>query len=955
MRRTEKILVGRSDELAVFARVLARTRVEPTAVALVGEPGIGKTQLLLTLREQAHALGFQVFSGRASEFEQGLPFGLVIDALDATFGALDRGALRRIGDERVAELGAVLPSLADAGHRPAFSSERYRLHHAIRVALEALAQEHPVLLALDDLHWADPASIELVSHLLRRRAPRLVLALAYRPRQSSASVLRGIESARREGGLDVIEPRPLSMTEAAELLGSRVDGSALRWLHEESGGVPLYLEELARGAAFERRSDLVAPFDDADVPASVRATIAHELERLSRPAQALARAGAVAGEPFDVELAAEIARLEESEVWSATDELLAADLVRPGPVPRRMQFRHPIVRRATYDAGGAGWRIVAHERAAHILAGRDADLGTLAHHLERSAAPGDELAIETLVQAGRAAVASAPATAARWFATARRLLPHGVDPGRRLELLTELASALGVTGRLPECLDVLAEAHALSPEAGRAPIVAMMARTHRGLGHGEQARSLLAEALDHVASDSREATELTIELAETLPIVGQADAAYDTAQRATAGALVHGDDALLFAATTMLAWAANYRGLIAEAKRHTTQAASIADRLPDEALSTRTLMGLATLVSNETATDRYEIAAAHAERGLRLARETGQLLAVTRLLQGLALVRMMQGRLQRARRHAEEALEASRLLGNDQMLAMASGLLSWTATLQGDIVAALAAGAEGRDAAGRVPRSLAPWLPVVCYGEALIDAGRLEEGREQVRSCGGIHLEEVDVHARTHWVKVLAVAELDAGNVAVATEIIHRLAEDAATFGLKRVAGDERFARAYWLERNGDHDAAASAALEAVELYGACGWVPWEARSRSLAAHCLTAAGDIARATAELERAFASYVAQDAPRRADEAAQALRSLGKRVSRRAAGRDADGALTEREREVAELIADGYTNRQIAAELYLSQKTIEVYVSRLLSKLGVPNRAGIAATVRSAPAR
>ena len=162
------------------------------------------------------------------------------------------------------------------------------------------------------------------------------------------------------------------------------------------------------------------------------ASLAEELGSLAELERALLNGAAVAGEPFEPDLAAAVGELSLDDGLAALDALLARDLLRPTTVPRRFRFRHPLVRRAVYDSAPAGWRLRAHARAVSELEARGAAPTELAHHVERSAARGDEQAIAQLTAAGADAAPRAPAAAARWFEAALRLLPSA-DTERRVE------------------------------------------------------------------------------------------------------------------------------------------------------------------------------------------------------------------------------------------------------------------------------------------------------------------------------------------------------------------------------------------------------------------------------------------------------------------------------------------------------------------------------------------
>src|SRR4051794_19176283 len=166
-------LVGRRQELrAIEAALDALNGGQRQCLQVVGEPGIGKSRLLRELAESADGRAHLVLSGRATEFEQELPFGVFVDALDDFLGTLNPRELERLGAERRAEVAAGFPALADLGGgeapRPPLEAERSRPHRAVRALLEPLAARVPLVLALDALHWADEASVELLCLMLRR-------------------------------------------------------------------------------------------------------------------------------------------------------------------------------------------------------------------------------------------------------------------------------------------------------------------------------------------------------------------------------------------------------------------------------------------------------------------------------------------------------------------------------------------------------------------------------------------------------------------------------------------------------------------------------------------------------------------------------------------------------------------------------------------------------------------
>src|ERR671913_129914 len=213
-------LVGRAETCGVFDDVLAGLdRGRSDALALVGEPGIGKTRLLAELAARADARGHLVLSGSASELERDLPYWVFVDALDEYLQGLEPHRLGALEADVRTDLADVFPSLSRfaPSRGTAVQHERYRSHRAVRELLERLTATSPLVLVLDDLHWADAASVELVGALLRRPpAAAVLIALAVRPRQAPQRLSAALERAHREGTLARVEVGALTRDEARE-------------------------------------------------------------------------------------------------------------------------------------------------------------------------------------------------------------------------------------------------------------------------------------------------------------------------------------------------------------------------------------------------------------------------------------------------------------------------------------------------------------------------------------------------------------------------------------------------------------------------------------------------------------------------------------------------------------------------------------------------------------------
>src|SRR5512132_310260 len=182
-------LLGRAAEIdRLRAHVVALGR-RGRAVAVVGEQGIGKSRLVAELLDGLAAADVGL-AGRASEFERDVPFAPFVDALDPCLGSLGEARLRALNREQRERLAAIFPTLPRADGDARLRGERHRSHHAVRVLLELMAAGRRGVLVLDDVHWADEASVELIAHLLRRPpAARLLLVLALRPGQAGPRLL----------------------------------------------------------------------------------------------------------------------------------------------------------------------------------------------------------------------------------------------------------------------------------------------------------------------------------------------------------------------------------------------------------------------------------------------------------------------------------------------------------------------------------------------------------------------------------------------------------------------------------------------------------------------------------------------------------------------------------------------------------------------------------------------
>jgi DNA-binding NarL/FixJ family response regulator len=902
--RPVSTLVGRAAEREAISGALRALHAGTGGIVAVdGEPGIGKSRLLAHLADAAEDC--IVLRAAATEFEADLPYALWTEALERHLAGL--------GERRVARLGLVDPD-ALAVAVPALGSapapDRHRFHRALRDLLERLALARPLVVCLDDIHWADPASVDALAALLHRPPDAPVLmALAAREGQAPAAVAGALGAATRDGRVVALALAPLTEDEAGELIGGAA-GS----IYRQTGGNPFYLEQLMRMAGA------------GSVPPSVAAAVASELDAIAPAPRRLVEGAAVAGDPFDADLAMEIAELPEPAALQALDELLARALVREAGVPRRFAFRHPIVRHAVYEAIPAGARLGAHARAAKALGRRGAGAVRLAHHMEHAARPGDGGAVELLSEAAEQLQSPAPATAARFYAAALRLAPPNA-PGR-VRVQARLADAQAAAGDPAAARATLLEALQSAGTSERLPLTVALANQEWWLGSNEDARRRLHVALGELPEQASP-NRIRLRLALTLTALLACDLrdAADQASDARHDAQAIGDPVFEAAALSGAALA-TASAADKQARGRVEECAAALALLTDQQLATR-LPAVWMLGRARRMLGQFALADADLRRGLAMAAATGRERVLLVLTVELAATLIELGRLADAAAAAEEGVERARMAGNPRTLLWAHSTLARARLAAGDVDGALAAAEQAADV-GAEPDFHSPGEPGWCRGAALTAAGNPERAVAALLDAfGGDTLRLLLPAQRSAAAADLVDARLASGDVD----------------GASRLAAPSGIARASVLLAQGRAEEAATAAAGAHDEDAPLA----SARARLVEGRALAASGDRRAALAALTEAQSAFEGFGAVRLRGEAVRELRRLGHRVVRPSTD-TGDGPLTAREREIAELVAAGRTNREIADQLVLSTRTIEAHLRNVFAKLGVRSRVELTRDLR-----
>ena len=520
-----------------------------------------------------------------------------------------------------------------------------------------------------------------------------------------------------------------------------------------------------------------------------------------------------------------------------------------------------------------------------------------------------------------------------------------------------LASALRSLGELDRCRAALLEANELLPAdavSRRVELTARCAAVEHWLGRHEEAHRRLTRAWDELPDrTTAEAVALEIELA--IDGLYELDFAQtvEMGQRALATAREVGDRPLVAAAAAALCLAETIAGAGRGRRRASGEARAEIDRLSDAELAPR-LEALLYLGWAEAYLERYDDAIGHAERGIRIARATGE----GRLLVPLMLVPNftleMQGRLAEAIDCCEGALEVARVSANTHELYRALFEVGWTRYYMGDLDGAIAAYEESaqldaRLAGGTIPNGGGG--PGWGLGVAWFESGQIERGREILLELGGRN--RADDARRA----LLRLGEPGPGR-ARDREPRRRLRLRAPGRGrcggarAQAAAGDRIRTRAEVLLAAGEPLDAARLAAESAAAALAVGARLQAAFSRCLEGRALAAGGERARAVAALRTAESELDGCGSLRVRDQTRRELRRLGARAETRgpvAKGDSGIASLTKRELEIAALVTDRKTNREIAADLFLSDKTIESHIRNIFHKLGVSSRVDVARAV------
>ncbi|HEY7622399.1 MAG TPA: AAA family ATPase [Solirubrobacteraceae bacterium] len=966
--------VGRSAELTEVEAALADAADgHPWLVFVAGDSGVGKTRLLSELTRRAQASGARVLSGDCVELGEGeLPYAPLVGALRSL--ARDRDpVLDELPVSIRGELATLLPELGqDSGaHEPADASAQGRLFEALLWLLDRLGQDSPVLLAVEDLHWADRATRSFFAFLGRSLCRERVLVVAtYRSdelhrRHPLRPLLAELERDTRSRRIDL---PALSRDELAELLadilGGPADDELVERLYARSEGHPLFVEEIL-AAGLDGRGGL---------PPTLRDALMVRVERLSPGAQEVLRVIAV-GQWLDDELLAEATGLEQAALHEALREAVANHILAVGD-DGRYRFRHALLREVVDDDLLPGERAAIDVRLAQALEARAERDGlsvylsaAIAHHY---ASAGDQPAAlrASVLAAGAAEGVHAYAQAAALLERAVELFDRVPDPETvagvdRATLLGRAAADHLRDGDATRQEALARAALALVDEETEPRRAARLLETLHDaqwhLGRGEESLATIERALALLPPDeiSPERGTLLSAQATSMMLRGKNTKAAEAARETLAVADALGDDPLRGRALNTMGSALMNLGDVEQGSTALREALALAQRSGVPWQENSAYINLADALHLN---GRLREARAVVEEGLaqdlrlnqrwlvilrgELALEAGEWDAADATLASIggrpigntlvnldlrrAELALGRGDHAAARAHLDEAAQLGAGMDEPQFTGVQGALRAELERREGDLTAARQAVQDALDRLETCTDDAARLARVTAAG-ATVEA----DAAQRARDLGDAEDERLALmQAEMHVARAEAAAAGD-GPLECARLLVTRAertrADGAADPAAYAAAADAwaalerpypfavmRYRQAEAHVNAGDREAAAVAAREAraAAAQMGAGWLRSEVDG--LAARARLAVGEDGAAPA----------AAESPELADD---------------------PFCLTPRERQVLELVARGATNREIGAELFMAEKTASVHVSRILAKLDVRSRteaAGVA---------
>jgi tetratricopeptide (TPR) repeat protein/transcriptional regulator with XRE-family HTH domain len=673
-------LIGRERELsAIQGAIDAVMEGSGRFLVVAGEPGVGKTRLSQEATLACRDRGFVVATGRSYEPYRSVPYYPFLEALTSLYGAAP-GPVRAQVPERWPHVARLLPE-GPSGAMPALGAspqeEQQRLFWEVTGLLRAVSDVAPVALLLDDLHWADDASLQLLQHLARHtRAHRVLLLGTYRDVEVGYPhpLGRALRDLEREHLVERMPVRPLDHHGTASLIHDRIGHDLsqefVELVYRHTDGHPLFVQEVLR--ALVERGDVYRrdgrweyrEVAEIGVPESVRAAIADRASWLGGRAQEVLREASVLGQAFEFEDLQAMAGLTEGELEAALEEALAAGLVYESG--EAYVFNHALTQQALYTELTKRRRRRLHlaagealERLAEPVRRRRA--AELAWHFREGGAA-ERAFTYTLLAGDNAVSVHAPGEAETHYQGALELTRELDDRADEALALEKLGWLMWITARFDACSNALVRAALVYRDAGdvegevRAEgLLGMVHFTHAPLEGAERIRALLDRLGPR--DPSAPLARLHSSLAMNLAVAGSYSEALEAVEGASGVARALGDERLLASIETMRGTALGLMGRLEEGRRVLEERLSLAEADNDYwgQLSAAHYLGKMSLAQGD-----FDAASRYHGRALELAERLGARSRISAETSNLSEVQFYLGDWARARGHAERAVELAR-------------------------------------------------------------------------------------------------------------------------------------------------------------------------------------------------------------------------------------------------------------------------------------------------------
>ena len=879
-------------------------------MVIFGEPGVGKSALLEDARDQAGDM--RVLSGAGVESEAQLPF--------AALHQIVRPVLEHIESLPQPQAAALKGALGLAAEG---SDDRFLVSLAVLSLLAEAAEERPLLCLVDDAQWLDDASADALAFVARRlEAEGIVILFAAREGELRRFEAPGLPELRL-GGLG---------EEAAGTLIDRHTGVALspevrERLVVETGGNPLALLELPSSLSEAQLSGAEAMLTPIPVGARVERAFLARVERLPAETQTLLL---VAAADDSRELATVLRAAAELGVGAeALDPAEEAGLAHARGA--ELELRHPLVRSAVYQAAPLSRRQAAHRALASVLDG-EAEADRRAWHRAAASVEPDPAVSEELEQAAeRARRRSGFATASLAFERAAALTADEEERGRRL---TAAAENAWLAGRIERALTLLEAARPLVLEPiQRADVDRYLGLIEMTRGVPADACQLLLRAAEEVASsDGLRALQLLNIAGLAAAYAGDLEAAVAIAEAAR-GLTIEETPFVRMLAQLLIGLGDHAQRDFAAAAPKLREALELAEKLDDDAVSEQPVellfAGRAALyLGDDHATYRTHRQAA------AQARATGAVSIVPQILPRLALAEVWAGRWPSAAANANEGLQLAREIGQHDHVAQQLVMLALVAAARGSEDECRSLAAESRELASA--RGLGVVAEIAQWALALLELGlgRAEEALRRSR--------EISSTMVVFWGALDRVeAAIRAGDREAARAFLDAFEPWAESSGVAWPRAVVLHCRALLSEDEIEAERLFAAALGEHAAAGR----PFElARTELAYGEFLRRARQRVEARVHLGAALDRFEGLGAALWAEKARVELRASGQTARKRDPSTRAD--LTEQELQIARFVAEGHTNREVAAQLFLSPRTIDFHLRNVFKKLGISSRTALA---------